>query len=517
MSHEEEFDRIIRQKAEGQEYPFDEANWDRARAMLDRQRNALMNPAVRNFLLPVTLLLILSLSGLGVYYYWNDSGESGPLPYQEQELAVTEAQKTEEPVVMRERKNIGEQSVKTEKHETKKTLAEFISVKPRVSAPAHEKSAQRGPQGKMTSTPETNDVLQNQPIEKVAVTGQVAAPGQPVVQTVVTKTEDEKPALNPENSVAVVPAREEDRKSVPQNQVQSIENSAEHPSKKENSNTGVASVQISAPSVTSDTPAVEVTPTNRETPVSDAHQEIVPEQLPPLAMTLPVEVNLLEINDLHVVSTKPEPDYYTAKKYKFHYLAAEAGAFYNTGWNSPAGTDGNGLNWYGGIQYGIYLSKKFSLAMGLQLYNVSNISQPYYSFTAKHYDFSSTTTSTVLTAGNLVYACIPVKVEYALSERSKVGLGFSLAYLASASNKIVTTGPADPSGSTTKNNFIYAAYNNYNDLISLSYSYRFSKRFRAQAEGCLGLSDLFANNSSVTNDEKTTGLRLGLQFILFDK
>ena len=38
MSFEEEFDKKVRQKAEGVDYPFDSSNWEKASRMIDAER-----------------------------------------------------------------------------------------------------------------------------------------------------------------------------------------------------------------------------------------------------------------------------------------------------------------------------------------------------------------------------------------------------------------------------------------------------------------------------------------------
>ena len=71
MSYEEEFDKIISQKTETGNYPFDEANWEKARQMIDAGRAPLV--AAKAGKMPAILTIALGTLGLISLLYFNQS------------------------------------------------------------------------------------------------------------------------------------------------------------------------------------------------------------------------------------------------------------------------------------------------------------------------------------------------------------------------------------------------------------------------------------------------------------
>src|SRR5688500_2134284 len=71
MSFEEEFDKIIRQKAEEAKYPFEESNWEKTSRMLDTERQASRALKLKRFYLPAVLCLAIGSVGMLVYSYMN--------------------------------------------------------------------------------------------------------------------------------------------------------------------------------------------------------------------------------------------------------------------------------------------------------------------------------------------------------------------------------------------------------------------------------------------------------------
>ena len=63
MSFEEEFDKIIRQKSEEVEFPFNEKNWEQASAMIDSDRKAARLLKYKKFRKP---LLAISIGLIGI-------------------------------------------------------------------------------------------------------------------------------------------------------------------------------------------------------------------------------------------------------------------------------------------------------------------------------------------------------------------------------------------------------------------------------------------------------------------
>src|SRR4051812_6729806 len=69
MSFEEEFDKIIRQKAEDAKFPFDESNWEKTSRLIDADRKVTQMLSFKKFLLPGVLVIVAGSLGLASYAY----------------------------------------------------------------------------------------------------------------------------------------------------------------------------------------------------------------------------------------------------------------------------------------------------------------------------------------------------------------------------------------------------------------------------------------------------------------
>jgi hypothetical protein len=254
--------------------------------------------------------------------------------------------------------------------------------------------------------------------------------------------------------------------------------------------------------------------------VSSLAGELNVEQLAIVYSSLPFETN-----DPELISTpfnylsRYDEDYYTKGNPKTHYLNAEIGGTYLLGWSSKH--DAKGFNYFGGINYGRYLCPKTSVSVGLQVYNVSHIEQPFYTDSHKEYGFGSSTIYTVVTTNQLLYTSVPVKFNYHLNSSSLFGIGLNIGYLIAASNTVRSyrSNPEEPEAdlSKTKPHGVYEGTKTTNMMLSANYKAQLCQRVGINAEFIYGLTDIFKNMGDVKNAEKPMGFRLSLQYTLFDK
>lgn len=216
-----------------------------------------------------------------------------------------------------------------------------------------------------------------------------------------------------------------------------------------------------------------------------------------------------------------DDEYYKKTRRKNHYMNAEAGAIYNFGWLAANGRDGNGLNAFAGLNYGVYLSRKTSLSLGLQVYNYSHIQEPFYKAVTHHYDFGYSGTHKEITSSDLYYAAIPIRLYYNVSKFGKLGLGVNAAFLAGARSSMTSYTIRDGEKMDVVNTNIkgyYEGTETKNLQLSVHYNHRFNKRWCLNAEYNYGITDIF--NESVTSNktkEIISGARVGIQFMIFDK
>ncbi|MBA3665097.1 MAG: hypothetical protein H0W61_12925 [Bacteroidetes bacterium] len=213
-------------------------------------------------------------------------------------------------------------------------------------------------------------------------------------------------------------------------------------------------------------------------------------------------------------------DYFTPRRRKTIYLDAEVGTAYLLGWNAPKGKDAKGFNAYAGLNLGFHVWKKFSGSVGAQVYNMSNIQQPFYTASSVSYDFGSNGTYTTIATNSLFYMAIPVKINYAFNKRNSISLGVNTAMLFGGQNTVETFNMADGLKSNSKiarNNGYYEGTNAINVMITAGYNRAISRRIKLNGEIMYGLSDVYKNTSSNTTRQNNMGIRLGLQYTLFSK
>lgn len=206
-----------------------------------------------------------------------------------------------------------------------------------------------------------------------------------------------------------------------------------------------------------------------------------------------------------------------------HFMNVEAGALYNLGWANTGnqGRDGQGANWFAGLNYGYYLGKKVAIGMGLQVFNISHINQPFYEASSKQYNFGSSTSGTMVTSNQVYFASVPIKLYYSLNTKNRLGLGFNAAY---AFNALSTVKTYTETQETVKTEFpvqttkgVYQGTNQFNYMLSAFYKFQLSRRVALNAEYTYGLTDLFKNTGNINTAEKPQGLRLSINYTLFEK
>ncbi len=215
-----------------------------------------------------------------------------------------------------------------------------------------------------------------------------------------------------------------------------------------------------------------------------------------------------------------EEDYHKIGKKRLSFLNAEAGGAFMTGWDSKAGKDGRGLNWYAGVNYGKFINRKIGFSVGAQCYNIGNIKQPFYESSKSVYGLGSTSSNTVITTQSLSYFSVPVKFYYAIKPAHQVGVGVNSSFLFSSNNIIETYRLTDnirSNESKVKTSGIYEGVRLNNILVSAFYKVKINKRMFVNAEAVYGLRDIFKNTNTNNYIQKPLGFRLGLQYTLFEK
>ncbi|PBQ34469.1 hypothetical protein CNR22_22705 [Sphingobacteriaceae bacterium] len=514
MSFEEEFDSIIRRKAEGESYPFDESNWEKTSALLDAERNTTRALKIKQLYLPVVLVLAIGTAGLMTYNYFDSVKGTTQTA---KELAV-----------------VAKADIATSNNENKITVS---SSKLKTTSLDDKKQNDES-----TNTIANNASQNTSEITKAVVVKSAAEKTHmaAISKEKNTSTNQETALKIKESNLPLSTTTSKEEKSKAENQngerqeklAERSENimAVEPANAKEATNFEASNKSASTelPEITSENSRSEadnsyVIPASAAPSASDLNQVVNADQLSAVYSTLPFEVSDQEINSgPFVYLNRYDDEYYKKKNAKTHYLDIEFGANYLLGWNAAKGKDGDGMNWYAGLNYGRYLSNKFNVSIGLQAYNIANIKQPFYLVAAKEYGFGSNLIYTRVTSNELYYLAVPLKFNYMINRKNSIGLGVNAAYLIGATNtvskyytldnEVRTVGPSD-----TQTKGIYKGTNTMNIMLTANYKTQLVKRVGLNLEFNYGVSDMFKNTDQVKTSEVPMGIRVGLTYAIFDK
>lgn len=215
-----------------------------------------------------------------------------------------------------------------------------------------------------------------------------------------------------------------------------------------------------------------------------------------------------------------DEDYHRKGKKRISFLNAEAGGTFLLGWDSKDGKDARGLNWYAGVNYGKFINKNIGFSVGSQFYNIGNIKQSFYESSKAVYGLGSTSSNTIITTQALYYFSVPLKFYYSVSPNHQIGAGVNPSFLFSSKNVVENYRLTDDIKSNemeSKTSGIYEGVRLNNILVSAFYKAKLNKRVFLNAEVLYGVRDIFKNTSSNNYSQKPVGLRVGLQYTLFEK
>lgn len=474
MSFEEEFDRIVRQKTDEADFPFDEKNWEKAARMLDAGRET----KVAGFgFATKALVVVLLLAGVatGIWFMTDhadaDSSKSS--------LAVKGREQSTQSFVPAP--PIAAPQQPTLKEESRAMESPAARGQNAVS------TSQNKNELSLTTTPEANRVRNNAP---------VASPSDQPAEITMRSLSDPS-LLNSMKEEGAV-------------------NSSDVAQAQDEANDGVTDLVATVTGSQKNTLPVALGEQNEQSLSDLLTAETLAQVVPAFPVIEAPEAIPAAINPLNYF----DEDYYITEKYKKHYLNAEAGTAWLYGWNVNGTQDGRGFNWFGGVNYGMYLTKKADISLGLQVYNIGNMNQPFFDVAKTEFGFSSATTRTTIAVNSLYYLAVPVKFTWALDMQNSLGLGCNFGLLMDARNTMETvysTDVATRKETVRTKGYYEGGMNPTNIQLSAFYKSSFGDRLHVNGEVTWAPLDIFKYSNSKINTANSFGLRLSVQYTLFDK
>jgi hypothetical protein len=462
MSYEEEFDKLMREKAEGLDFPFDESHWEKASKIITRHRSAGRTTAYK------IAAGIVAVGGLITILVIVSPDAVRP---ESPKVASIEADNTRavQPAVFSE--------AKTTENKKENNSLQPVNENPSANSVDAEYT-------KMTSGSAvvSMKVKSASPSAKSAAPNEASAAGAVGMST--TDDNDHTPPVE-NNKLISVPAP--------------------------------VVVQQNEPSAGEVNASQSAEVTGSENAVSANEQA---ETLVGKFVFLENNARQQEIIVQRVVPVK-SPDYFkkSSKAIKF-YLDAYAGGAYQNGWEKDGKTDGAGGSWYGGLSAGYFLNKKISVGSGLQAFNIGNISQPFYSVYSTSYDFTSVTTKTVINCTNMIYLAVPLQFSYHFANNNSFRLGVYASQLLFASTKVESSTILDNeeiNKSTTTTNAIYDGMTQQLFVASAAYNMKVGKRVYVNAELVYGLNTIYSSAAYGGVAARPAALRLGVAYRMIER
>lgn len=189
---------------------------------------------------------------------------------------------------------------------------------------------------------------------------------------------------------------------------------------------------------------------------------------------------------------------------KHHSVFVEAGAINSFGWAVNNVRNGNNIAPFAGINYMYNFDSRSSVLVGLQYNTLSNLSESKVSFSVTSYEFGMKNDITTYKITNLHYATIPMKYMRKFNSNHAFGVGLNASYLLSIQNQIESTKHIESNidETTIKKDvgYGYDQLSRFNAQFALSYHYQISKKIGFNAE-------LNQNLTNVINDYQFFGVK----------
>lgn len=513
MSFEEEFDKKIKQKVDEASFPFDEGNWAKASNMLDAERNVVKGKSLNKFYLPALVFLMLTTVTLVTIKTTstNQTNEKGLIAqaneHQEKSLA--------------QQKSLSEETVAAQENSV---TPENTEVLENINAIQSQENTSISDKPKVIAEPS-----EKQSLEVSNTNNQVSASKKETkkskVKTEVDNLRDNS-SLSLAQHLATNNASDSDENVEQEDSKLTVEKIATVSDETSNANKDALNiVATKSNQVTEELTQKEQTlETSANINALNAESSIKEStflNLNAIVTALPVQEEKEIGNTPIILLARYDEDYYKKNAKPFHFLNIEAGASYLMGWQTQTGVDGEGLNWFGGANYGVYLSKKIAVGAGLQVYNISHIKDAFSKTTQVAYGFGSTSSTTIITTNSLYYISVPFKIYYTLNQSNQLGFGFNAGYLFNSKNTLDSFDlieGAKQNQHTEIKKGIYEGLSSTNMMLSAFYNMKINKRFSLNGEVMYGLTDIFLNKNALNkNTESPLGLRISVKYTLFDK
>ncbi len=495
MHSQKEFDEIIKNKMDSQEFPFDEANWEKAAAMIDASRKGKNRAGLWIF----STLIVLTCGLIGVYTFTNIFSSDNEQTAQNTNTAKINAEQ------------LGNSVVLPTITDTQESKPEEINSNTSVNteSKAISESENKTNTNKIYETTKTASSKNSVGLSKTSTAGSnentnlntsSSANANINLHKVEKKTFAEKKVLEEKTTKPIVKTSDPNNSAI-----------AKETKTPENGDTKTK--------ILSDLKPIAATPIETEKTTS----------LTPAAEKTELAVAAVDTSAKELAKTPKIDTASVAEAAKpivvppliKNYVAFEAGADYLLGWENPGSTDANGFNPIVGINYTHFFNKRIGFTIGAQYNTVGNLSYSNHTSMVTSYTFGQENDVTVITPVRLHYVVAPLKFNFAFNPKNIIGVGCNIAYLMSVDNKVDTYNERlnyTSEHSVSKTKGYVSGIKNFDTQLSVFYRKTIYKELSVNAELLYGLTDIKDNTFFNSNMyERNVGFKLTLQLNVFKK
>lgn len=210
----------------------------------------------------------------------------------------------------------------------------------------------------------------------------------------------------------------------------------------------------------------------------------------------------------------------------FNILAGE-GIFYEVGaacyygWQGAKNHDARGASPLLGINYMNQLNNNSSLSFGVQYLQVTNLSHSSKTSRISTYEYGEQSQVTVVTPSTMHYLVAPLRYHYFLNKQNSFGAGINLAYLLNIDAKVTTYDEklgVKSNSKTIKLSGYTEGFSWFDSQLAFFYRRKVGNSLGLQAEMFLGLTDVKQDEFfGLTYKERNSGIKLSLIYFAFRK
>lgn len=495
MKNFDNFDESIKQKMDGMNFQFNDANWEKMNEMIDASR-----PTKKPFgKLPLISSIVVgsALIVSSVWYMMSDSSSTKEVAVNTQAVVVeTNSNVNDANIILNTNSNTkstSDQNLNTNSNSSNNNNVQLVSDNSNSSSNSNAAIT-------TVSTKNENKILANKTSTKKNTASKIKnTNGHKIVADLSASNDEQNVAAN-NNLKTPVGEKEGERLKTSGNAEVTINKSGNNESTTTSNNAG------------------------EEKNINEDNEEADLVTLPSLTTNLGQTADQIAAANLKtaVVEEKKAWEYV---RVKHHTLSLEGGAINSFGWAVNKTRNGNNLSPVLGINYMYNFDSRSSLLIGLQYNSIANLGEAKANFSVTSYGFGVNNDVTTYKLMDLHYAVMPVKYIHRLNKNNALGFGLNMMYLMNTRTEITKTTMVESNVSTTSDKRFEMGYgfnqlNTFNSQIAVSFHHSISNKLALNAEinkALMNVVEDYKYFGAKNASSAPAAIKLSLTYTLFNK